>query len=447
MKCGFCKVNINPEMGAYLSGDNTVTRVVDSIHDSLFARAVTFNNGKTIAVIITLDSMGTVMRVIDRMRDTISKATGIDPLNIIINESHTHTACTIGDSVFPVSAEYEDELCQKLADITKKAIETEEESTFTWADSELATPISFVRRFRMKDGSIRTNPGWRNPDIDHPLGEADNTLRLLTIKRQSDQIMLVNFQVHADVVRCGLARPEKVETFVSADFPGYMVKALEGALENTHAMFVSGTAGNLNHINVNSPEWDLNDGLEQAEYMGNVLAGTVLQICTKARPINAEGDIQGLETNYQIPLKRLTEEQLEKARYYVDSYNQGKYENFPFPKGDMGFITLYYESDYNLKLHESGLTEKPCRVSVLKVGDFVLGGVAGEAFCEVGKAFRENSPSDYTFSLGICNGRIGYLPVKQAFDEGGYETRSSWFAPGVAELAIDNVSDLYKKLK
>ena len=64
-----------------------------------------------------------------------------------------------------------------------------------------APGISFVRRFRMKDGSVRTNPGRNNPDILEPVGTPDETVQLVRIHREdADEILLVNFQVHPDVI-------------------------------------------------------------------------------------------------------------------------------------------------------------------------------------------------------------------------------------------------------
>ena len=41
----------------------------------------------------------------------------------------------------------------------------------------------------------------------------------------------------------------------------------------------------------------------------------------------------------------------------------------------------------------------------------------------------------------------GYFPMKEAYDEGGYEARSSNFEAGVAERIIDNSLALLETLR
>ena len=64
-----------------------------------------------------------------------------------------------------------------------------------------APHIAFVRRFRMKDGSIRTNPGVNNPDIVAPIGDVDERVNVLRFVRKcAPDIVIANFGVHPDVV-------------------------------------------------------------------------------------------------------------------------------------------------------------------------------------------------------------------------------------------------------
>ena len=47
----------------------------------------------------------------------------------------------------------------------------------------------------------------------------------------------------------------------------------------------------------------------------------------------------------------------------------------------------------------------------------------------------------------LTNGNEGYYPMKDAYDEGGYEARSSNFVAGVAEELIAGGSQLLADLR
>ena len=52
-------------------------------------------------------------------------------------------------------------------------------------------------------------------------------------------------------------------------------------------------------------------------------------------------------------------------------------------------------------------------------------------FCEIVMDVRERSPFAHTFYFGYTNGWFGYLPTAKAYEEGGYEPRTSPFSPQV----------------
>jgi hypothetical protein len=52
-------------------------------------------------------------------------------------------------------------------------------------------------------------------------------------------------------------------------------------------------------------------------------------------------------------------------------------------------------------------------------------------FCEIAMDVREQSPFAQTMYFGYTNGWLGYLPTAKAFEEGGYEPRTSPFSPQV----------------
>jgi len=85
-------------------------------------------------------------------------------------------------------------------------------------------------------------------------------------------------------------------------------------------------------------------------------------------------------------------------------------------------------------------------VSGASVGEAAFIGIPGEAFCEIGKRIKADSPFKLQFILGQANGYEGYLPTKDAFEVNGYESRSSRYRPGVAETLIDSGNIVAREL-
>jgi hypothetical protein len=48
---------------------------------------------------------------------------------------------------------------------------------------------------------------------------------------------------------------------------------------------------------------------------------------------------------------------------------------------------------------------------------------------------------------GYSNGGFGYIPVRSAYSEGGYEVETSPFAPGAAELIIEESLRMLNELR
>jgi hypothetical protein len=55
---------------------------------------------------------------------------------------------------------------------------------------------------------------------------------------------------------------------------------------------------------------------------------------------------------------------------------------------------------------------------------------------EIGMAIKDASPYRHTFVITHCNGAAGYLVPENLYIEGGYEVRSSPFAPQAADMVV-----------
>ncbi|MBQ7720115.1 MAG: hypothetical protein IJT56_05965, partial [Clostridia bacterium] len=82
---------------------------------------------------------------------------------------------------------------------------------------------------------------------------------------------------------------------------------------------------------------------------------------------------------------------------------------------------------------ENGPDSFTLHLNAVRFGDVVFSGIPGEPFTDIGRGIKQGSPFGMTFVCCCANGYEGYYPMQSAFDEGGYEARSSKFCAGIAE--------------
>jgi hypothetical protein len=86
---------------------------------------------------------------------------------------------------------------------------------------------------------------------------------------------------------------------------------------------------------------------------------------------------------------------------------------------------------------EAGAIRMPVRFLFIN-DEIALWSAPVELFCEISINVRDHSPYPHTFYFGYANGWLGYLPTRQAFAEGGYETQTNPFTEQV-ENDLTNV--------
>jgi len=431
VKTGYCKVNITPPLGCCIAG-YLEERIADGVADPLYVRAVAFEQDG-LAVFLCFDLLGVPQDLATGLRTCIAGQLGCTPEQIFISATHTHTAPNCSSASLPLEESFIASLKHYAVAAAQSAVADLKEAELFFARSELQG-IAFVRRFRMKDGSVRTNPGRHNPDILEPMSEPDENIQLLKIVRPDGRdIVLVNFQVHPDV-RTGCQ--------LSADYPGAVCSTLEGALPGTDCIYFNGPCGNLNHIDVNCPEWDKNGGPEHVAHMGRTIAGKILSMYTKARPV-AAGPVRTVQKMVDVPIRRADPAVLAHAEDYIRWHEAGESHRIPY-KG-MEYTTAIFEARRHLALR-SMPESKAMPVCAAAFGDVAFATVPGEGFCEIGQTIRGGSPFAAQFVLNTTNAYEGYFPMEDAFLVNGYESRTTMFRPGVGELLAEAGLDAVRTL-
>ena len=442
LKAGFSRVDITPPLGIALGGMFEARYNIEVL-DPLCATCLAVSDGENTALLVSTDLLYIPDAPLKRLKDVTQEVTGIAPDNMFFHATHTHNGpiLTVTEHSREIgkdhlTTEYIEFLAHRVADVCQQAIWDMKPAKMGWTVGK-APNVAFIRRFRMKDGSIVTNPGINNPNIVETVGNLDDRVNILKFKRgEGDTITLVNFGNHPCVVN----GPR-----VSADWPGYMYRFVEQAIPETKCIFFNGCQGDVNHVNVFPGEtdrylnYDPDDKYKEvrrsfAEYMGRAMAGTVMQEYDKVKYIEVD-KIQSAIKTIKIPSNKGTAEELEKALAL-----QAKMKEIGIPE----MRKLYPEMEFETVMGEAGrivrLKDAPefneMNVSAVAIGKVAFVGIPGEPFS--GVSFMLKDTKDWEMVLPCCctNGRKGYFPMMEDYAEGAYEACSSDFKAGAAEQIV-----------
>lgn len=437
MKIGFSKIEITPPLGSNLNGYYR-ERYADHIIEPLYVSAVAYSDGENTALTMSLDISEILQRDTDEIRSKVSEYTGLPFEAVFLACIHTHTAPVISEirGFFKRDKEYYEEFCKNVCCCAAEAIADMKESTISIASGK-AEGISFIRRFRMKDGSVVTNPALSIMDeVEGPIGEPDETVQLVKIQREdAPDIAIVHYANHPDVLG---------GKGICPDWPGFMRDAVEAALakeangKGVRVIFFNGAQGDINHCNRIGR--DLHSGVEHSRHMGRVIAGTVLSIYTYTKPVSCEL-VQFKQNMAKVATAKGTEEDVAKARILNEKYVAGEEKTIPGFKFDDIVMARKY-----LRLEE---VEPVVDLNVLciSLGNIAFVGLPGEPFTEIGRQIKKQSPFEMTLVCCNANGSEGYFPTDEALNEKGYESASALFLPGVAPEMVRTSLKTLKELK
>ena len=422
-KAGFARADITPPLGTILTG-YFKERISDGVLDPVELNALAINDGEKTALVITGDFMYTIDKAMNRFRSLIANKTGVDIDSIFIQSIHQHTSTTAGIGG-PTDAVYQDVLERKFCDVATMAIDDLKDAELSIAQKETDVPISFIRRFKMKDGSTRTNPGSKRiNEIEGPIGEADNTVRIVRFTREgANDIALVNFQTHPDVIGGNK---------FSADWPGFTRRFTEADLKDVHCILVNGCQGDVNHIN----PYDPHGGYQQSEFMGRTVANAVADMWDNTQKIDA-GKITTKVEIKRIPSNTNGIDRIEECIEFYDKYQAGEVEHPGM--NELGNIRRIAAMD-NVTLVQK------VPVSMVAFGKVALIGYGGEPFTEYATNLRAAIPELFVLSACLANAGQGYLPSASAFSEGGYEAVTTNFTDSVAPVLQECAINMLKEV-
>lgn len=429
-KCGMNEVTITPRLGSEIPG-STSDRLSSGIKDELYAKALAMEAEGMAWAIVALDAIDVPRSLVERLRERVREATGMPAEHVMVTSTHTHTGGpTIRTSyVNAVDESYLAWLADKAADAVTIAYRGRREARIGFGRG--AEPdIAFNRRFRMKDGSVRMNPGIGNPDIVEPVGPIDPDVLVMRIDDADGQPIGVvsNYACHACVVG-GLE--------YSADYPGELGRALKRMLgERTVSLFVQGASGDINHIDVSGRLDTTNK--DHYRTMGRILAGEAFKVRAKT---DTSGQLRPLVRSVYVPVRfrTPTDEQIADAHRLLQA-----------PEGEAPATEIKLARQI-LELAQKGEERAEAEIQAIALGDAAIVGLPAELFVEFGLAIKRDSPFPLTIVSQLSNGSVsGYVCTREAFRQGGYETRLrpySRLAEETGERLVEHALKLLRELR
>ncbi len=384
LRAAAVKVDITPQTSQWLLGYQA--RQSTGVLDRIYHRVLALDAGGTPFYLISTDVCLFSPNFHDAVMRELRDKTGIDPTHVWWSVTHTHAAPEIGPpdmykallgrSDHEWDRDYTKLVTNALIDAVKAAHDQLEPARLSVATTTANANIN--RRARDVDGKISLG---LNPD-----GPVDRQVNLIRIQKADGApiALVVNYAMHGTVMSGQNLK-------ISGDAPGVVAAYVEEQLGGT-VLYVNGAAGNIAPIY--SVYADAASGhLSQFR----VLLGDRVIAAARAMPPGTDRVV------------------IRHAQHIVETPRR---DDVVWPDELAAYAT---PDRQRIKL--------PLRF--LAINDTIVWSAPVEMFCDIAMNIRERSPFKQTLYFGYTNGWFGYLPTAKAFDEGGYEPRTSPFTPQV----------------
>lgn len=441
LHAAYVEADITPPVGGSMPGyfrDRQATGTLDPLK----SKVLYLSQGKESIALVACDLIGLGAPTVARIRAAVAKTMKNPPRHVWIHCTHTHTGGFLprsdgftsdADTIYPgfYQGTVDEKWVQQMVDRTAAAVaqaaaRAAVEKRVTLHTGR-ETTVAHYRRYVMKDGSVRTNPGRGNASIVRPAGQIDPRVHVLNFTTQ--RILMVIYGVHPDCVG---------GTRYSADYPHHLTEVLRHSLgADWRVVFYNACCGNINHVNVKDAKQK--SGPDESRRIGERLALAVLEALKKGEHLNVDR-LAAQIRDVTCRLRRPSEAEVKQAEQLLRDYEKTKKGN-PF-----GFNELYAPAA--LVLARTKDKEHRAQIGALRIGSFALATMPGEIFVELGQEVEDASAFKPTRTIGLTNGAMGYIPTKRGYAEGGYEAgyRSARYEPDTGHRWSATAVELLKAI-
>jgi neutral ceramidase len=389
LTAGVARVEITPPVGFAMGGYAARKGPSTGVHDPLFATVLLLQADGTSVAIVSCDLRSFPSERVVKLARERKLAD-----YVLLAVTHNHSGpMTWEDQSWPSQerswfAATEDKILQAIDTATKQTFPARIAAGFG------SIYLGHNRRQVAADGKVTMF--WRN-ETRLPTGPLDPAVGVIRVDDATGKprAILINYACHAVVLG-----PDNRQ--LSADYPGYLARAVEQAFPGALSLFTQGGAGDINPYQDKQPVAE--NGFGVAEQVGKALAQEAIKVASRLKPA----------ANLNAAIKATAE------------------------------VVEFRDRWDATKSLRAGLT------SLLINNDIAIASLPGEPFVELQIALCDKSEVKHTFLFGYTYSAggewVGYIPTMQAATEGGYGAGyNTRIEVGAGEAMIDRaIVNFYK---
>ncbi len=422
----------------------------------LYATALALSDEEQTALIIDVDAIGFNAEWSGKILDAVVRVTGVPRHHIRVSATHTHSGpktqrLEVIQEGLDMAMQYLEALPLKIAGAAWQALRNLQPARIAAGEGSCA--INVNRRLKLPDGRCIVGRNWDGP-VDH-------TVRVVRFDDLQERPIatIVHYACHPTIMAWD-------NQWFTPDYPGMARQVVEREIGGD-CLFLQGATGSIGPIRGFTGDRGVYRrlgrilgleaskvalGLEtvprQERLTGVMESGADIAlyeeepVAQPAPTLRIRSRMLRLPANSFPPVEQL-DSQVESLREELQLARR---------EGSAGKIRSATARTTRAVMRAQrarliqGESHIERQMQGIRIGSVALISIQDEPFIEIGQRIAAESPFAHTLFSGYSNGNFGYLPVRDAFPEGGYEVSVSLYSPDAADIVVREAGRMLHEL-
>ncbi|MEX2534585.1 MAG: hypothetical protein WD273_03210 [Trueperaceae bacterium] len=430
----------------------------EGLHQELWVTALYLKDGDQEVIVLDFDlCILSDQQAVD-IRQTVSKATGVDPDRVVPCCTHNHAGPVTQDTYLGEGADRVRDYVKTLPAAAAGAARTAQlnSTPVRLAAGSGHSEIGLNRDLTLDTGRIVAGP--------NPEGFADQEVGVLRLDTLDGEplVCIVNYACHPTVLG-------PANKLISPDFPGTTKRTIE-ALTGATCVFLQGASGNMGPREgfvgdrLVAEKLGRELGLEAAKVFLSLdsrgVRRELKEVLESGAPLTQYQEVPLDEpaprlalhsTRLRLPLRKPVPELFGKAQERLEA-SEKEYQRLDAQGVPADALAKALQEVERERLRASRAWKYVDKESdevelhVLSLGQVAVVFMWGEPYSQIGAQVKENSPYAHTLFTGYVGGDSTYIATPDVFlEQPPFEVENCPFAPEAAQVAVDTSLELLRK--